>query len=141
MNAALELAYRETDYRIPELGFTLHVDEPAPELDRWLQRGGWLSWAFISAANPQSRLATDAVNQYQHRCLQHSVNALGLPCYEAIGEGRDGHWPPEPSLFVPGLTAVQARHLCWHYHQNAVLYGEVGVPPRLLWCDGEQESA
>ncbi len=130
----LEQAYRQTDYRIPALGITLRVDEPAPALDRWLHREGWRSWAFISAANPRSKRSDDATNRRQHRHLQQSIDALGLPRYEAIGQGWDGQWPPERSLFVPGLTQQQASQLCQQYRQNAVLYGEVGSMPRLLWC-------
>ncbi len=134
MDSILEQAYRQTDYRIPELGVTLHVDEPAPILERWLHSEGWSSWAFISAANPRSEPTDDATNRCQHRRLRQSVDALGLPFYEAIGEARDGHWPPEPSLFIPGLTREQASQLCQQYQQNAILYGEAGSAPRLLWC-------
>ncbi len=56
-----------------------------------------------------------------------------MDAIEGEGEGPDGAWPAEKSLFVFGVDLETARMLGVRYRQNAVVWvGEDAVPKLVL---------
>ncbi len=133
VRADLDAAYRATAYTAgtPRGTLTLRVGEPSPALDALLASEGATSWAFITAYNPGSVLRPAAENEARQRDLRAAVEALGYTFYE--GQGIGAGWPPEASLLIPGVSEDQAAALGRRFGQAAIVVGQMGGTPRLLW--------
>jgi hypothetical protein len=128
-------AYRRTDYSVegPSGRFVLHVDQKSAELDAVLTRHHVLNWAYLTACNPASARLTEKENEARQASLEADVARAGFAFYRGAGEAKDGSWPPEPSVLVPGLPRDEALRLARQYGQNALLYGVAGGTAQLLW--------
>ena len=135
-DAALEAAYRSTHYEVQlpdgEL-LTLRVDVPNPALQVVQERCGVSCSAFLTAWNPRSVPQSAEQNSAANRELQQRLAALGLECWPGLGRDPGGEWPPEESLFVPGLELAGASDLGRHFGQNAILHAAHDGVPRLVW--------
>jgi hypothetical protein len=133
--AALDQAYRETDYHVylPAGEVILRVDQAAPRLDDWLAQAGLECWALLTAWNPGSQAQTDAKNRSRQEALRHLLKEQGRRIYPGINRAPANRWPPEPTFFAPSLKADDALALARRFGQNAVLWGERAHPPRLAW--------
>jgi hypothetical protein len=129
----LEAAYRATDYTAdtPRGKVVLRIGRENDELDRLLAEHGVNSWAYITAYNPASIPAPAAENEANQRELRAAVERAGHAFFEGAGVGEG--WPPEPSLLVLGITGVESEELGRRFGQLAVVVGERGGVPRLLW--------
>ena len=135
MIPALEHLYRTTTYRVlaPDSSIDLHVDRRSHALDALLAAHGVRTWAFLSACNPRSVPVPLRVNQCRAARLQHLLVARGWPWLQASGIPRDRSYPPEPSVWVGGISLCDARRLAERFRQNAFLAGRIGRQARLLW--------
>ena len=133
----LDAVYRATTYRVETPGgpLDLRIGEPAPALDSLLAALGLGSWAFVSAANPGSRPASQADNQRAHSALLAHVREGGWPAFEGVGLPATPGWAPERSLLIAGITHDDALRLGREFGQNAVLLGVPGAPAQLAWVD------
>lgn len=131
----LDAEYRATAYLVflPETTIALRVDEPAQALDNWLNRAGYATWAFISACNPGSQPLSESENHARHALLVEKVGAMGLPWIKGIGQPDCSEWKPEISLFLPGIDLKKAIGLAASFGQNALLFGQCGQPPQLIY--------
>jgi len=129
----LIVAYLGAEYVVfgePEL--VLRVGEPSAELDALLEAEGADAAAYVTAANPQGRLAGQAENLLATMALLRAQREAGYACF--AGEGRDpqGEWPPEPSVLVLGMSRAEAMVLGRSYQQNAIVFAEKGKSPDLV---------
>ena len=133
--AALDAAYRQTLYEVfSDQGvIQLRVDVKSPTLNQLLQQYQQTTWALITACNPYSQPLSELENCNRNRALAADLKKLGLPLFNAVGRDESDQWPAEESLFVIGLNRGDAMHMGQKYSQNALLYGEIGNPPELLW--------
>jgi Protein of unknown function (DUF3293) len=130
----LIVAYLGAEYVVfgePEL--VLRVGEPSAELDALLEAEGADTAAYVTAANPQGRLAGQAENLLATAALLRAQREAGYACY--TGEGRDsqGEWLPEPSVLVVGISRAEAVVLGRSYEQNAIVFAEKGGAPQLVF--------
>lgn len=122
---ALDAAYRATDYRAGEI--TIRIGE-RPHIDAD-------SWSFITACNPGSAQLPPPENSERMARLEADVRALGLPFQCGEGVGREGSWPPEPSLLILDIDEATARELGRRFGQAAIVFGTRAEPARLVWLD------
>jgi hypothetical protein len=125
----LEAAYRATDYRAGDV--TIRIGEVAAiDAD---------SWEFITACNPGSVPLPDAENAERMARLEAEVHAAGFRFQRGEGVGRDGSWPPEPSLLILNADEPAASEFGRRFGQAAVVFGERGRPARLIWLAPQGE--
>jgi hypothetical protein len=137
VDPALATAYRGTDYvvELPGGEVVLQIGEAVPErLTRELEAEGADCWAFVTAWNPESRVLDDHENQRRQAELVAALREAGYACWPGEGRGRDGFWPPEASVLVPGLGEAEAREWGQRFGQNAVVVGAATGMARLAWC-------
>src|ERR1043166_1128961 len=111
---SLEAAYRATDYRAGDI--TIRIGElAAVDAD---------CWTFLTACNPGSIRQPSAANAEHMARLEEAVHAAGFKFLSGEGVGRDGSWPPEPSLLILDIDEATARELARRYGQAAIVFGE-----------------
>lgn len=132
----VEAAYRRTTYRVDAPGgpIALRIGERSHALDALLRGLLCESWAFVSAANPASRLLPEADNAQRHQALAARLNDAGWTWYSGCGIADDGGWR-EQSAWVAGISAADAAALGRAFGQNAVVAGRLDDVAELLWCE------
>ena len=133
MQEALFQAYRETEYRVfTDRHIVLLIDEFNRAFDALLVDRDVTTAAFIMAWNPYSKQASKTENDLAQARLQSEVVSLGMDYLPGEGVGRDGIWPPEPSLLVLGISFHRAEKLSRTYRQNAFVWITLGKGPELV---------
>ena len=118
--ARLAPAYLDTDYIVR--GAVIRVAERSASVDRMLGRGRARAAVFVTACNPEGRAAPRAENLRRLTRFRAYVADRGLSVRSGIGRGRDGAWPPEPSLLVLGVSLRAGAALGRIWRQNAVVF-------------------
>jgi triacylglycerol esterase/lipase EstA (alpha/beta hydrolase family) len=126
---------------LPEYTVSLRIAQPAPALDDWLARHGFKTWAFISAYNPQSRPLRKEENRYRHQQLIAHVESRHQPWREGIGRPDRTDWKPEHGLFLPGISKREAVALAKRFEQTALVFGQRGQSPQLIYTDVSHQGA
>ena len=138
----LAAAFRNTTYRViaaPAL-FDLRIGVGALDFDAFLRQRGVSCWALLTACNPGG-VRSEAHNaRYQRRLLER-VQAAGRDVLPALNLADDDAWPPEPGVFLPGVSADQARALAAEFRQLACVCGDTGAAPRLVWTEPDARSS
>ncbi len=150
----MEAAFLATTYRVetPERFFDLRIGLVSTEFDEFLRRQ-WLAlgspataaapaspaigWGIVTAHNPGERLA-DHQNALRQRRLRARIAASPCAFFAAsnIADGGGDHpagWPVEASYLVFPADEQQVAALGREFGQLAVVFGETGSAPRLLW--------
>lgn len=133
--AALTAAFRATIYRveIPEGRFNLRIDIIDPAFDDCLRQRGIGRWGIVTACNPGAVLLSDDLNEERQMQLRVRLQRLGWVFHEARNLDAAGIWPAEPGCFVPQIDRASLRAVALEFSQLAVVYGETGSAPCLLW--------
>jgi hypothetical protein len=133
--ADLDRVYRATTYRaiLPDGEVRIRVGRRHPTLDEALGRMRVDDWAFLTAANPQSRALQPDENERRHHALVEMLACRRVFGGEGVADADD--WPAERSVLVIGLDATSAVGIGRQFDQAAVVVGSVGEPARLVWCD------
>lgn len=137
VDPGLLTAYLMADYvvELPGGAAVLRIGEAVPEaLRRELAAEGVACFAFVTAWNPGSRVLDDHDNQARQAELVAALGEAGFRAWPGEGRGRDGLWPPEASVLVPGLGEAEAIALGRRFGQNAVVIGHTEGVARLAWC-------
>ena len=133
-------AYQNTHYTT-DIGITLLVGLPAPELDELLTKRGANCAAYITAWNPLS----EELNLQQNRVrnqqlladLHHTIEPKNI--IAGIGKDPSGVWAGEESFLVVGISEDHIHQLALKYGQNAYVYYQLGKNAELittsLFCD------
>jgi Protein of unknown function (DUF3293) len=124
----LAAAYRTTDYWVDDAAggpFVIRIGEVCAEVNG--------NWAFVTAWNPRSQPVSAEENTRRMAELEAFVRSGGWTFYHGRGVGRDGTWPPEPSLLIIGIQWRDAVELGKRFGQNAVVVGRTGEAARLEW--------
>lgn len=136
--ATLKAAYLATTYRIwlPSGPVDLRVGEGCAALEKYLAENRCRAWLVITASNPASVRLEEQENLARLRILGGLLQSLALPTLPAENLADDGLWPAEPGFCVaaPVMDRELAQALGRRQGQNAVLFGEAGGLPELLWC-------
>ncbi len=138
--ARREAAYRATSYFVDGPGgrFAVRIGRPSPEAHTLAEAHGAAVWTYITAYNPGSVEAPRERNEARQRELEQLLTEAGYRFYRGEGAADDRGWPPEPSLFVPGMDEATATALGRRFGQAAVVFAERGGPARLLWTGDER---
>lgn len=132
---ALDLAYQQTIYEVFSGSQVIHlqVNVKNPQLDRLLSQHQENSWALITAHNPFSQLLAADENKRRNQSLSLALEQRKFSALAGLGRDADGHWPPEASYFVLGISQEEAMEVGRLFCQNALLYGEQQQAPELVW--------
>lgn len=133
--AALDAAFRATIYRVemPEGRFDLRIGVACPAFDDGLRARGIGRWGVITACNPGAVRLSDELNRLRQGQLCGRLKHLGRDFYAACNFDPEGGWPAEPGCLVLEIGQEPLRLLALEFLQLAVVCGESGSPPRLLW--------
>ena len=132
---SFEPAYRRTAYRIrSDPPLALRIDEANPALDRLLSERGVATWAFITAFNPHSQPKSEDENSAADVRLHETLAAAGYATLAADAVSDDARWPVERGWMVLGISRKRACELGREFAQNAVVWGERGAAPVLVFC-------
>ena len=135
-----QAAYEQAHYRVmAEPAFTLHINQPSPELLQLYAKRGIRSAAFITAHNPRSVTLPDTENAQRQQQLETQLAQINLPWLPGAGEDPAGAWPAEQSCLILGIDRQTAHKLAQTWQQNAVVYCDLDAVPVLLWT-GEGEN-
>ena len=151
----LDQIYRDATYTVstPQGEVQIRIGEQHPSLDARLQSalpsGSPRCWALITAHNPRSRPLSPHENAARGLRLREELSALGTLLAEghdrellmlpAEGASPDRAWV-EDSVWIAGLTALEALALGARFGQNAVVTGEAGREASLRWVLVRQPS-
>lgn len=133
--AALAAAFRETIYRVemPEGRFDLRIDVADPAFDNCLRRRGVGRWGIVTACNPGAVQLSEDLNCQRQMQLRVRLKRLGWAFVDACNLDAAGGWPAEPGCFVLRIDRASLRAVALEFSQLAVVYGETGSAPCLLW--------
>ncbi|GAB1510992.1 DUF3293 domain-containing protein [Actinophytocola sp. KF-1] len=129
-------AYRTTTFRTvtPRGPVDARIGRPSPDLDALLHSENAHCWAFLTAWSPGGRVLPVAENQRRDHALRQRLRATGVPVLPGIGIGTDPDWPPEDSVLAVGLDRYTASAIGAEFGQDAIVVGDRGAAPELLWC-------
>ena len=140
---ALWRAYEQAVFRVFDEGrpITFRIGRTSARLDKLLERHAAMRWAHITAWNPSSVPLPKAENARRQRRLVAELKGAGFTILEGDGADPQGRWTPEPTAFVRGIGARDARRLGREYNQLAIVVGQRGKPPRLVACQPRPAKA
>lgn len=126
-------AYQNTHYTT-DIGITLLVGLPAPELDELLTKRGANCAAYITAWNPLSEELSLQQNRVRNQQLLADLHHTIEPNNIIAGIGKDptGVWAGEESFLVVGISEDHIHELALKYGQNAYVYYEVEKNAKLI---------
>ncbi|MEL6496379.1 MAG: DUF3293 domain-containing protein [Cyanobacteria bacterium J06623_7] len=135
--AIWQTVYEQALYEVysEEQTIQLAIGQNSPALDRLIAIAACSCWALITAYNPRSQCLSEAVNQQHQYELQEYLLRRSLISLPAIGKDPKGVWMPEPSRLILGIESTQTTSIGRRFQQNAIVYGEIGQPAKLLWID------
>ena len=126
-------AYLDTDYHVfGEAPLVLQPGVPRSDADRFLRDQGVETAIVLTAWNPMSVATAISENEAAQARLIEDLDQRGLVHIPAEGRGRDGHWPPEPSLLILGVPLHLAHNLAAAYQQAAFLFLRRGTAPEVI---------
>ena len=126
-------AYQNTHYTI-DIGITLLVGLPAPELDELLTKRGANCAAYITAWNPLSEELNLQQNRVRNQQLLADLHHTIEPNNIITGIGKDPTdvWAGEESFLVVGILEDHIHKLALKYGQNAYVYYHIGKNAELI---------
>lgn len=125
--------YRSTVYCCQN--FRIRPGAAHPEFTDFLLLNARRSFAFVTAYNPYSvRQLSLVENQARHARLTAELTSRHLPFLPASARDTADRWPVEDGVFVLDASLGEMLAIGRHYGQNAILWGEVGELPGVLWC-------
>ena len=134
-SASLEAAFRATTYRV-NVGSRFHdlrIGEFNPAFDVFLRTQGVSCWGVLTACNPQAARLSNAENQRRQALLIAQLEEAGWRFFAACNLQDAGDWPAEASCLVLQVSEEVLRTLAAEFSQLAVVCGDTGSAPRLLW--------
>ena len=139
IDSGLDSAYRATTYQLTVNGQQLpvRVGEPASELALHLAQIGAKRWAFLTAWNPRSEMLTGPENARLNAQLFQQL--VGKNYSPAIALPDDNSWPREPGFVIFDMPMPELLSLAEQFQQHAIVVGQGGDIPELLWVAGSSE--
>ena len=133
--ASLEAVFCATTYRLDLPGgrIDLRIGCDSPAFDVFLRAQGVSCWGIVTACNPQAVRLSNEENQRRQARLPARLAELGWLFFAACNLVDAGDWPAEPGCLILQVSEEKLRALAVEFSQCAMVYGETGSPPRLLW--------
>ena len=134
-------AYYSTTYRIIKPRIELKPGRICPQLNQLLEEKGIDHWAVITAFNPNSRHQSDKLNDLANRELKKKLDEAGKLYMESVAEADSvSSWPPEYGFFTEVSSLQEAVGLALDFGQKAIVYGERGMNPSIVWTALQSHS-
>ena len=132
--AALDAAFRATCYRADSAAgsFDLRIGVVNPRFDDFLRAQGARCWGMITAHNPGG-VRCDEQNAARQQALLRRIESSSCPRLSACHLADDGRWPVEPGVLILNIGEAELCALAAEFSQAAVVCGELGAAPRLVW--------
>ena len=132
--AALDAAFRATCYRVDCAAgvFDLRVGVVNRAFDDFLRAQGARCWGLVTAYNPGG-VRCDDQNAARQQALLRRIDRLSWLWLPACHLADDGRWPVEPGVLILGIGEAELCALAAEFSQAAVVCGERGEAPRLVW--------
>ena len=127
----LDRAYRGACYEVND--YTLKIGQPHPNFDRWLAEVHYSTYLIVTAHNPESLLLPAAENLARELQLIHFAEAHGLTFIPSRASDPTGAWAAETGLCLLDVSRADGYAIGRRFAQNAVVEGERGGLPRLVW--------
>ncbi len=105
---------------------------PNPMLDQLLEQHKSVSWALITAYNPNSALLSAEENRKRNEALEEIIKSMEKAFFHAEGRDRNGEWPSESSYLVLDLDLDEANQVALSFNQKAILFGTRGREAQLI---------
>ena len=134
MNSLIE-AYKNTKYKVFGSTITIEIGKFNQDLNNLILNHNSNEWAFITAFNPYSKVLTNDENKIRHYELKELTE--NYVTFEGHGVGEDPTREPELSLFIIGISKVEATKIGKKFEQNAIVYGELNNSPELIILNEE----
>ena len=130
----LDAAFRATCYRVDCAAgvFDLRIGVVNPCFDDLLRAQSAGCWGLITAHNPGG-VRCDAQNAARQQALLSRIESSSWPWLPACHLADDGRWPAEPGVLILGIGEAALCALAAEFSQTAVVCGDVGCAPRLVW--------
>ena len=131
-----ENAYLHTEYIVQDQQnhLVIRIGEINPSLDELLHGYQSRKWAFITAYNPFSKLLPDEENKIRQANFIKELEKRKFRFLNGKGQSESGDWQAEPSLFIFDIDRETAIDLGNDFEQNAIVTGQIGKAPELVWC-------
>ena len=131
---ALDAAFRATCYRVDSAAgqFDLRIGVVNRAFDDFLRAQGARRWGLITAHNPGG-VRCDDQNAARQQALLSRIESLSWSWLPACHLADDGCWPAESGVLILGIGEAALGALAVEFSQAAVVYGELGEAPRLVW--------
>ncbi len=125
IDESLLKAYQQTSFRLLDSQIQIEINGQNPDLDSFLIDNNAFQWIYISADNPQSKLATPTENQRNRQellkyCKDHKIRywpGLAIPATD--------EWPPEENLLLLDVSQPLSDQLAIKFDQKAYLHGRI----------------
>lgn len=130
----LDAAFRATRYLVDSAAgtFDLRIGVVNRAFDDFLRGQGVSCWGLVTAHNPGG-VRCDEQNAARQRDLLCRLKSLQWRWLPACHVADDGRWPVEPSVLILQVGEAELGALASDFSQAAVVCGEVGFPPHLVW--------
>ena len=134
MTPELRESFRNARYEVhlPKGAIDLAVDRHCEPLRQWLRANGCTCAALMTAHNPAGMQRADFLNSASQSLLEARLLQGGYTFMQATAFDPSGGWPPEPSLFIPGISQTDAMILASEFGQLAILWCAADALPRLV---------
>ena len=132
----LHEAYLNTQYIIcdEDCSYFLKIGEKNPLLDNFLKVRGIESWAFITAANPYSKLREESLNQQYNELLLDELQEQNYHYLNSKAIDPLNKWPTEHGYVVLDINLEAVIGFAQQFNQNAIVFGKLEDAPRLVDC-------
>ncbi|MEO8308546.1 MAG: DUF3293 domain-containing protein [Pseudomonadota bacterium] len=133
MTPELRDAFRNTRYQLylPAGTVALAVDQYCAALGEWMRANSCTCAAWMTAFNPASQLCETTANTAAQQQLESRL-ATAYTLAQGTAIDPSGHWPPEPSVLVAGMSCAVAMRITRELGQLAFLWCDADAIPRLL---------
>ena len=130
----LDAAFRATAYRVDSAAgtFDLRLGVVNPAFDDFLRGQGVSCWGLVTAYNPGG-VRGDEQNSMRQRDLLCRLKSRSWNWLAACHVADDGRWPVEPGVLILQVGEAELCALASDFSQAAIVCGEVGCAPRLVW--------
>lgn len=131
-----EAAYLQTNYTVRDGNnqITIRIGEINPALYELLERYGVENWAFVTAYNPYSNSLSAEENENRQAKLLTRLKESSFRFLNGYGEAENKDWLPAKSVLIFNIDRETALSLGREFEQNAIVIGQIGSKPELVWC-------
>lgn len=132
-----ETAYLQTNYVVQgneENQIVIRIGEINGALDELLNRYKAEIWAFVTAYNPFSKPCSSEENLIRQADLLNQLREKNLRFLGGYGKGKNEDWESQQSVFIFDIDRETAVRLGREFEQNAIVTGQIGCAPELVWC-------